>query len=200
MACNSENAREQEKFRRRKLSILRKANEIANICDARVYLYIEHKRRCYVYKSCTTGLFPPADEELVGNDAHCATNPLNRNRKDGLEHFQVTNSTRILDRDEDILCEEAEIGENPNNRGFSDAKGASPEIVMGWGGSTAATEGCPPPERLLYGENWQAIHSISPTARLAIDPVMQGGDPRGDLRCQVVGSDGCVDPRSVMKV
>lgn len=175
MACNNENAREQEKFRRRKLSILRKANEIANICDARVYLYIEHKRRCYVYKSCTTGLFPPADEELVGNDAHCATNPLIRNRKVGLEQYIAY-------------------------RGFSDAKGASPEIVMGWGGSTAATEGCPPPERLLYGENWQAIHSISPTARLAIDPVMQGGDPRGDLRCQVVSSDGCVDPRSVMKV
>ena len=58
-----------EKFRRRKLSLLWKARQLADICSADVYIVIRRRSQVgkafFAYNSTTSPNFPPSREYLV---------------------------------------------------------------------------------------------------------------------------------------
>jgi hypothetical protein len=56
-----------EKFRRRKASLASKSKELAELCDADVYLLIRRNRKFYVYSSTEELSWPPSADELVGS-------------------------------------------------------------------------------------------------------------------------------------
>lgn len=54
------------KFTKRSKTLKMKAHELAKLCDANVYLLIEHPRGSYAYNSVDDNSWPPPDEVLVG--------------------------------------------------------------------------------------------------------------------------------------
>lgn len=54
-----------EKFRKRKGSLMRKANELAELCGTDVYVLLARENRHYVYKSKEEQSWPPAAEVIV---------------------------------------------------------------------------------------------------------------------------------------
>jgi hypothetical protein len=42
-----------------------KAHQLADLCGANVYLFIDHQRGSFVYNSVNDGSWPPPDEVLV---------------------------------------------------------------------------------------------------------------------------------------
>lgn len=59
-----------EKFRRRKASLASKSKELAELCDADVYLLIRRNRKFYTYSSTEELSWPPSADELVGSHYH----------------------------------------------------------------------------------------------------------------------------------
>lgn len=53
------------KFTKRSKTLKRKAHELAESCDADVYLFIAHPREYYAYNSADDNSWPPPDEVLV---------------------------------------------------------------------------------------------------------------------------------------
>ena len=54
------------KFSKRCKTLRTKAHELAKLCDANVYLLIDHPRGSYAYNSADDNSWPPPDEVLVG--------------------------------------------------------------------------------------------------------------------------------------
>ena len=63
---NDPKRREREMFRKRKMCHLRKANELAQKCNADVYMIICRKDRYYTYSSTERKGWPPDDKLIVG--------------------------------------------------------------------------------------------------------------------------------------
>ena len=57
--------RSRVQFTKRCKTLKRKAHELADFCDANVYLVIIHPRENYTYNSASSRSWPPPDEELV---------------------------------------------------------------------------------------------------------------------------------------
>lgn len=57
--------RTRERFRRRKNCILRKANELAQLCSADVFVIVRKNDRYFVYNSEDASKFPPPPEDFV---------------------------------------------------------------------------------------------------------------------------------------
>lgn len=53
------------KFAKRCKTLRTKAHELAKLCDANVYLLIDHPRGSYAYNSVDDRSWPPPDEVLV---------------------------------------------------------------------------------------------------------------------------------------
>ena len=60
-----EEKKTKERFRKRKASLMHKANELAILTDASVYLVVERKRQFSLYKSTADKTWPPTEEEVV---------------------------------------------------------------------------------------------------------------------------------------
>ncbi|KAI9732147.1 MAG: hypothetical protein M1834_004243 [Cirrosporium novae-zelandiae] len=56
--------RGRERFRRRKINLLKKAHEMKLMCEAEVYLVIHRNERYYVYNSSDCPQWPPPDDGL----------------------------------------------------------------------------------------------------------------------------------------
>jgi hypothetical protein len=54
-----------EKFRKRKISLVNKAGELADFCKADVYLLIRRNERFYIYSSTNQSSWPPSPEQIV---------------------------------------------------------------------------------------------------------------------------------------
>ena len=54
-----------EKFRKRKDSLLRKGDELSKLCEAGVYILLYHNNRFYVYTSEESPAWPPTPEKIV---------------------------------------------------------------------------------------------------------------------------------------
>lgn len=57
------------KYQKRAKTLKSRAHDLADICGARVYLFIEHERECFVYKSVDDTLWPPPDGLLVSQSS-----------------------------------------------------------------------------------------------------------------------------------
>jgi hypothetical protein len=55
----------QQRFRRRRKVLLKKAHELSSMCDADIYVLTHHRARYYTYKSTEHPGWPPAEEEVV---------------------------------------------------------------------------------------------------------------------------------------
>ena len=60
-----EEKKTKERFRKRKASLMHKANELAILTDASVYVVIERKRQFSLYKSTEDKAWPPTEDEVV---------------------------------------------------------------------------------------------------------------------------------------
>lgn len=58
-----------EKARKRTKNLFKKANELAKIADANVYVVIDRSGKFQVYKSTDTPGWPPSEQEIVSNQA-----------------------------------------------------------------------------------------------------------------------------------
>ena len=56
----------QEKWRKRRLNLLKKANELSQMCDAQIYIVMLRDSKYYTYKS-TEQDWPPSDLEIVSS-------------------------------------------------------------------------------------------------------------------------------------
>ncbi|KAJ5084789.1 hypothetical protein NUU61_009368, partial [Penicillium alfredii] len=56
--------KERVKFQRRSQTLLAKSRELATLCGADVYLFINHPRDTFVYNSADDCSWPPPDEAL----------------------------------------------------------------------------------------------------------------------------------------
>lgn len=54
-----------EKFRKRKVSCLKKVHELGSLCQAEVYILIFRNGKYYTYKSTNQPDWPPPDSEIV---------------------------------------------------------------------------------------------------------------------------------------
>ena len=54
----------QEKWRKRRHNVLKKANKLSQMCDARIYIMMFYDSKYYTYKS-TDENWPPPEEEIV---------------------------------------------------------------------------------------------------------------------------------------
>ena len=54
-----------EKARKRTKSLFRKANELAQIADANIYLVIDRSGKYQIYKSTDEPGWPPSEQEMV---------------------------------------------------------------------------------------------------------------------------------------
>ena len=55
-----------EKFRKRSSSFFRKANELAQLAEAQIYVVILRNNRYYTYKSTEQPNWPPSESDIVG--------------------------------------------------------------------------------------------------------------------------------------
>lgn len=56
-----------EKFRRRKNSLLKKADELANICSVEVCVVVKRNTKFHVYRSADAVDFPPSVDDIVNH-------------------------------------------------------------------------------------------------------------------------------------
>lgn len=56
---------EREKFRRRKNCILKKADQLARISGADIFVFIARRDKHYLYKATEKPDFPPSVEQMV---------------------------------------------------------------------------------------------------------------------------------------
>ena len=56
----------QEKWRKRRLNLLKKANELSQICDTQIYIIMLRDSKYYTYKS-TEQNWPPSDLKIVSS-------------------------------------------------------------------------------------------------------------------------------------
>jgi len=80
-----------EKFRKRKNTILEKADQLRSLCQADVYVLLRYQGKYYAYKSTDEASWPPSSEGIVRH----------------LEWFQVT---LIADR---LLGKELSVANHP---------------------------------------------------------------------------------------
>ena len=66
MILQKTNKATQEKFQRRKKSLVSKANELKLLCDADVYLLIRRRGKFYTYSSLANS-WPPSPETIVSS-------------------------------------------------------------------------------------------------------------------------------------
>ena len=59
---------ETQQFSRRKLTVIKKADELARFCHADVALIIRRKGRYYTYQSIDHEQWPPTRSEIVSKD------------------------------------------------------------------------------------------------------------------------------------
>ena len=57
--------RSREKFRRRRINLLKKANALSSLCEADVYVVIHRYGRLYTYKSRDSPNWPPSEDDIV---------------------------------------------------------------------------------------------------------------------------------------
>ncbi|KAM0588650.1 hypothetical protein ACHAPN_008597 [Verticillium nonalfalfae] len=59
------------KFSKRRKTFLRRAHDLSQDCQAKVYTFIEYNRRTWVFTSePDQASFPPTKDEIVHNDKH----------------------------------------------------------------------------------------------------------------------------------
>ena len=58
-----------EKFRKRKRSLMNKADQLAKLCQADVYLVVSRENQHVTYSSTEKAGWPPSKDELVGNSS-----------------------------------------------------------------------------------------------------------------------------------
>ena len=54
-----------EKFRKRKNTIIEKADQLRSLCQADVYILIRYQGKYYAYKSTNEASWPPSSETIV---------------------------------------------------------------------------------------------------------------------------------------
>ena len=67
---NDPKRREREMFRKRKICHLRKANELAQKCNADVYTIIFRKGKYFTYSSTERKGWPPDDKMIVSHPSN----------------------------------------------------------------------------------------------------------------------------------
>jgi SRF-type transcription factor (DNA-binding and dimerisation domain) len=55
-----------ERFRGRRASFMRKARELSDKCDARVYVVICRNGKYYTFNSTAESWWPPTENQIVG--------------------------------------------------------------------------------------------------------------------------------------
>jgi len=69
MASRVNKKTEDEKKRRRRHGLFKKANELGLLGETDVYVVIRHRNRLYTYTSTDQALWPPTLEEIVSSDS-----------------------------------------------------------------------------------------------------------------------------------
>lgn len=54
-----------QRFRKRKDSLIRKADQLQSLCQAKVYVLLYRNGRFFVYNSATESHWPPSTEQIV---------------------------------------------------------------------------------------------------------------------------------------
>ncbi len=75
-----------EKFRKRKRSLVNKADQLAKLCQADVYLVVSRENQYITYSSTEKAGWPPSKDELVGNSSDIPTPTADLKRRTTIGH------------------------------------------------------------------------------------------------------------------
>jgi len=67
--CKRETQRA-EKFRKRRGNLLKKANELAWMTEAKVYIVLQERGKFYTYKSTEDQHWPPSEDTIVSHSGN----------------------------------------------------------------------------------------------------------------------------------
>jgi len=65
MARVKKDRRLREKFRKRKINLFKKANELAWMTESKIYIVVQHDDKYHTYKSTEEPKWPPSGREVV---------------------------------------------------------------------------------------------------------------------------------------
>lgn len=68
-AVTTEKKKTKERFRKRKSSFFKKANQLARLCDTKVYVLLARHDAYHVYKSTADQDWPPSTKTVVRNQS-----------------------------------------------------------------------------------------------------------------------------------